>query len=130
MIVDTSALFAIIRLEQDHEYFVERILADPRALVSAGSLIELQVVSIRKNVYDALKSIEDLITGLNITVVAVDHAQVRIAGQAFARYGQGSGAIAALNFGDCFAYALSKATGEPLLFKGKDFTKTDVAVAA
>jgi ribonuclease VapC len=129
MIVDTSALMAIIGNEPERAAFVHILSANAPTKLSAGSLIELQIVAIRRRLPDALRAIALLIEELGIVVVPTDEEQASLAGKGFEQFGQGSATISALNFGDCFAYALAKATGEPLLFKGDDFSKTDIAVA-
>lgn len=129
MIVDTSALVAILRDEPERAAYINILATNAPAKLSAGSLIELQAVAIRKRMPDAVQAIARLIDELGIVVVAVDREQTRLAGEGMERFGQGSATISALNFGDCFAYALAKATGEPLLFKGDDFSKTDVVSA-
>jgi ribonuclease VapC len=129
MIVDTSALIAILQDEPERAAFVRIIAANAPAKISAGSLVELQTVAIRKRMPDALRSIAQLIAHLEITVVPVDLEQVRLAGAGMERFGQGSAGVSALNFGDCFAYGLARAAGEPLLFKGEDFSRTDVVAA-
>ena len=129
MIVDTSALVAILRDEPERAAYISILAANAPAKLSAGPLIELQAVAIRKRMPDAVRAIARLIDELGIVVVAVDREQARVAGAGMERFGQGSATVSALNFGDCFAYALAKATGEPLLFKGDDFSKTDVICA-
>jgi ribonuclease VapC len=73
--------------------------------------------------------VDELLTTAGIVIESVTEAQGRVARDAYRDFGKGSGHAAGLDFGDCFAYALAKATGEPLLFKGDDFSRTDVAVA-
>jgi ribonuclease VapC len=131
MIVDTSALAAILLKEPDAEGFMAAI-SDRRdhASISAGSVIELMTVVARRKGPHALDEVDALLAALGLAVAAVDGVQVEFAREAIARYGKGTGAGKnGLNFGDCFAYALAKATGRPLLFKGNDFSQTDVAIA-
>ena len=129
MIVDTSVLVAIILSEPEHQAFATRILGEAPVRMSAGSLIELQTVINSRKIRQPLERITRLLSDLTIRIVPVDHEQARIAGEAYEQFGKGCGKISALNFGDCFAYALAKATGEPLMFKGDDFSKTDITRA-
>ena len=94
--------------------------------ISAGSWVELAVVLTRKRRTDLLAISDQVISALSIRIAAVDRAQAEIARMAYREFGRGSGHKAKLNFGDCFSYALSKTAGEPLLFKGDDFSHTDV----
>lgn len=129
MIVDTSAIIAIVTGEPEGPGFAERIAAADTCSISAGSRIEATVVLVRRFPHVAAEKLDDLLRDANIAVAPVTAEQAAIGVAAYRRYGRGSQHDADLNFGDCFAYALSKATGEPLLFKGDDFARTDVAVA-
>lgn len=128
MIVDTSAIIAILANEPERPGFIAQMAAADSCRISAGSLIEISAVITRKHVAtDA-----DLQTLLDATRTAVEPVSVEQAWLGYAAYrefGIGSQHPARLNFGDCFAYALSKSTGEPLLFKGDDFARTDVVAA-
>jgi ribonuclease VapC len=124
VIVDSSALVAILWAERDAPAFGHAIEARP-AQVSAATLVETAIV-LGEEVHTRL---DELIQASGLVVVPFDHEQYRIARVAYARYGKGSGSPARLNFGDCFSYALAKTTGQPLLFKGDDFTHTDVEPA-
>lgn len=128
MVVDTSALVAIFLLEPEAEQFAHAILDAPRAAISAATLLEAGIIlDARIGRQDSSELDEFVINvGLEIQPVTVD--QVRLARRAYRTYGKGNHP-AALNFGDCFAYALAKATGLPLLFKGGDFAQTDIAPA-
>ncbi len=128
MIVDTSAIMAIVLNEEDSEYFLREISRASPCRMSVGTWIELGVVVQRRYPQraDAVEKFTGR-AGLILEPVSVEHAE--IARTAFAEFGQNSGHRARLNFGDCFAYALAKATGEPLLFKGDDFVHTDIATA-
>ncbi len=127
MVVDTSALVAILRGEPEGRAF-ERMLAlanDP--LISAATLLECSMVQARFK--RGLENLDDLLLSAGIRVAAVDVAQAHAARDAWLRYGRGR-SPAGLNFGDCFSYALATTTGRPLLFKGDDFAQTDVTLAA
>jgi ribonuclease VapC len=129
MVLDTSAIVAILLDEPGHLTFDRRIEDDPKRLVSVVTRVEATfVIEGRKGEAgrERLERFFDL-TGAGIVPVTLD--QVQIACTAFRRYGKGRHP-AGLNFGDVFAYALAKVTGEPLLFKGDDFAQTDIASAA
>ncbi len=122
MIVDSSALIAILRNEPDAPAFSAVLERTPDAAVSAATILETSIVAGPSRDDD----VDQIVTDAQLTVVAFDHAQARAARAAYAKYGKGSGSPARLNFGDCFSYALAKTTGQPLLFKGDDFGHTDV----
>lgn len=129
MIVDTSAMIAILKREPEAERLLAAILsADEDLLTSAGTAIELAIVGARSVPAISADELSVFLSRAGIRIAPVDEAQVRIAWTAFATYGRGRHP-AGLNYGDCFAYALSRQTGRPLLFKGEDFAMTDVAVA-
>ena len=128
MVLDTSALVAILLGEPERDQLIA-VLADAAdPLISAGTLLEASIVVQSKLGDDGLTDLDELLATAGVRCVAVDLAQVHAARDAFARYGKGRNA-AGLNFGDCFAYALAKVAGVPLLFKGDDFAQTDVVVA-
>jgi ribonuclease VapC len=128
VIVDTSAVLAILLGEPEAERFAGLILAEPSRL-SAASYVEiaLRIDLLRDPARSA--AVDALIHELRLEIVPVTVEQARLARQANQRFGRGSGAAARLNFGDCLIYALAKQTGESLLFKGDDFIHTDVPVA-
>lgn len=126
MIVDTSALIAILTREPEAALFNAKIAEAVSPRISAGTLVEARLVAARYGTGDEL---EQLLLAAAIEVAPVDSAQADIAFQGFLRFGKGRHA-AGLNFGDLFAYALARTTGEPLLFKGDDFARTDVVAAA
>ena len=128
MILDTSSLVAILAQESDSDLYVNAISRASRCRISAGNFLELSIVVEAQFGADALRQCDALFrrVGIVIEPVTVEHAHT--ARQAFHDFGKGRHP-AALNFGDCFAYALAKVTGEPLLFKGEDFKKTDVVSA-
>jgi ribonuclease VapC len=128
MVIDTSALMAIFLKEPDASAYVAAILNDRTRLISAASLVEASIVSIRWLEPDPISALDMLVLKLGLDVVPVDREQMLLARDGFRRFGKGRHR-AGLNFGDCFSYALAVATGEPLLFKGEDFGRTDVGVA-
>jgi ribonuclease VapC len=132
MVVDTSALIAIAWGEPERGRFQDMIEREPVRLISAASVLEASIVVIcRAGQAGAARAIEaliQLIEQLGLEIEPVTPQQVRLAQIAYRTYGKGLHA-AGLNFGDCFAYALAKATGRPLLFKGSDFTRTDLLIA-
>jgi ribonuclease VapC len=128
MIVDTSALIAVLFREPEAERYARLIHDADRCLISAGSYLELSIVLERQAEPEAERQCEMFFRRAGIVIEPFTVDQAHIARQAFHDFGKGRHP-AGLNFGDCFAYALAKFTGEPLLFKGEDFTKTDIASA-
>lgn len=127
MVIDSSALIAILRKEPERAAFEDAIrLADVR-LLSAVTKLEAAMVAIGLRDVAGGVEVDRLLARLAVTIVPFDDHQSDIARDAFARYGKGRHR-AGLNFGDCAAYALSIAEAEPLLFKGTDFGATDVEV--
>lgn len=128
MIVDTSAIVAILRDEPEAFDFLRTLEENRPVAMSAGSWIELALVLSRLGIAEleiqATHLVETL--GLKIEPVTIEHAE--IARTAYREFGKGNHP-ARLNFGDCFTYALAKASGEPLLFKGNDFAQTDIIAA-
>lgn len=124
MIIDTSALMAVLRNEPEARRF-EELLANEENRISAATLLEAQLVAAQRRLSAELAELLDLAAA---EVVPFDEVQVALALEGFHRFGKGRHP-AALNFGDCFAYALAKALNEPLLFKGDDFSKTDIEPA-
>jgi len=125
MIVDTSAVVAILLREPGSQALVDAILDAPSAKMSAGSALELQVVASRRGGDAGRVAALTILDDLSIDITAVTAQQALDAG-AHSRFGRGSGSKARLNFGDCFAYALAAESDEPLLFVGDDFTHTDL----
>lgn len=125
MIVDSSVAAAICLAEPDAADFVDVIELASTLRMSAGTYLEAAVVieGREPGAFDAF------VRGLGIEIVPFDQAQADLARTAYRKFGRGSGHPAALNFGDCFAYALARTVDEPLLFKGNDFTLTDVRPA-
>ena len=128
MILDTSALVAILYGEPEAASYVQLIHDADRSLISAANYVELSIVIESQLGPDTSRQSEMffLRAGIGIKPVTVEHAH--LARQAFLDFGKGRHP-ARLNFGDCFAYALAKATGEALLFKGEDFRRTDIPAA-
>ena len=126
MIIDTSALVAILRDEPGAEAYVEAIRTCPLRRVSAGSYVELGIVIDRYGDPIASRRLDELLGRLSVVIEPVTEMQARIARDAYRDFGKGSGHRAGLNFGDCFAYALAHEMNEPLLFKGNDFGQTDI----
>ena len=127
MVIDSSALVAILLAESDHLPIAEAIEADPVRLVSAVTKLETSMVMIGRQGQEGLVRFDRLISRMVATIMPFDDHQADIARDAFARFGKGRHR-AGLNFGDCAAYALAIAEAEPLLFKGTDFGATDVEV--
>lgn len=117
---------AILRAKHDAKKFAEAIQAAARRRVSAVNYVQTAGVVESGGDPVAKRRFDDLLREAEITVEVVTVEQAQIAREAYRDYGKGSGHRARLNFGDCFAYALAKDTGEPLLFKGKDFAHTDI----
>ena len=124
MIVDTSALIAIVRDEPERDLFAELLLRGP-ARISAANWLEAAMVADGSRLR-AGERLDRIVETAALVIEPVTVEQARAARIAFRRYGRGSGSPARLDFGDCLAYALSATSGEPLLFKGDDFTHTDV----
>jgi ribonuclease VapC len=126
MIIDTSALVAILRDEPDAERFATAIEAADVSRISAMTYVELGAVIDRARDAVASRRVDELIDVAGIVIEPVTVEQARVAREAYRDFGRGSGHPAGLNIGDCFSYALAKSIGEPLLFKGSDFAETDV----
>jgi ribonuclease VapC len=129
MIVDTSALIAILRDEPDGERLLRALARAARRAMSAASYLETGIIVDVDRDPILSRRLDEFLSGIDVEVVAVTPQQARIAREAYRDYGKGSGHPARLNFGDCFAYALAKDAREPLLFKGDDFVHTDVEPA-
>jgi ribonuclease VapC len=129
MIIDTSALIAILRDEPEAEACARAIEDADRRRLSAANFVEAAVVIDANRDPVASRRFDDLLREADIAIEPVTETQARIAREAFRDFGKGSGHRARLNFGDCFAYALARASNEPLLFKGEDFSHTDIISA-
>jgi ribonuclease VapC len=128
IVVDASALMAILESEEDARTYAEAILDAGTPLISAATLLETGIVMLNRHGEKATRKVDDLVQRAGFQVESVTPHQVRLARDAYAAYGKGRSA-AGLNFGDCFSYALAKATDFPLLFKGRDFAATDIQSA-
>ena len=128
MVIDSSAVLAILQDEPERSAFNALIAAADTRLLSAASLVELSIVLEARFGADGQGDLDLFLSTAEIEIVAVDRDQAELARGAFSRYGKGRHR-AGLNFGDCFAYALAKRAGAPLLFKGNDFTHTDLQPA-
>src|SRR5438067_1318694 len=125
MVLDTSSILAILLGEPENSTFAELISKDQKRLLSAGTALELMIVIEAHKGEAGGRELDLLLHRAKIDIVPFDSEQAEIARQAWRLYGK-SNHPAGLNFGDCFAYALAKISGEPLLFKGNDFCKTDI----
>jgi len=127
MVIDTSALLAIFLAEPERQQFLQQITQAEKRLISAVNAFETGIVLEARRGEAAGREFDLFLGRANLEVVPVDAEQVEIARVAWRRYGKGRHP-AALNFGDCLAYALAKTSGEPLLAKGLDFARTDIDV--
>ncbi len=129
MVIDTSAIIAILSDEPERRTFNDTIGRAETCVMSTATFIEASIVMESSRGYEGLRDFDLLVASAGIELVAVDSDQAHLARNAFRQYGKGRHP-AALNFGDCFSYALAKATGLPLLFKGGDFARTDIPAAS
>jgi ribonuclease VapC len=127
MVIDTSALAAIFFHEPERDTLRNAIVAAEVRLISAATMVETGIVVEARRGGGAGREFDLFAVRANFQIIAVDAEQAELARSAWRRYGKGRHP-AGLNFGDCFVYALAKATGEPVLAKGGDFAKTDIAV--
>jgi ribonuclease VapC len=129
VILDSSAIIAVLLQESDAKYFSERLQAATARRISAANYFEAAIVIDSKRNAIASRAFDAFLIDGDVEICPVDERQARIARESYRDFGKGSGHPAQLNFGDCFAYALAKAMNEPLLFKGTDFSHTDVTAA-
>lgn len=127
MIVDTSALIAVVQGEPEAANFTRLLLAEPARMSVANWLAASLVVDARTSLHR--QEFAEVVSSLDIELVPVTVEQAEAARLAHGRFGRGSRSPARLNYGDCFAYALARVTGEPLLFKSDDFGHTDITAA-
>src|SRR3954447_11516519 len=130
--VDSSAVIAIFRQEDDAARFAQRIAADDDPIMSAANIVETSIVlrGLKTIAPDkAERWLDEFIETAGIRIEPVTQDQARTARSAHLRFGKGTGHAAALNYGDCFAYGLAKAMEAPLLSKGNDFKLTDITMA-
>ena len=125
IVVDTSALIAILDKEADAALYAEAIAEADTPLISAATLLELHIVMFNRHGARAAQIVDRLVQDAAFQVESFTAQHVELAREAYARYGKGEN-VAGLNYRDCFSYALAKATGLPLLFKGQDLSKTDL----
>lgn len=128
MVVDTSAIIAILQDEKDADELVDALASAPARRISAASVVEAGIVLQARFGDHGERELDLLLERADIEVVAVNAEQADVARQAYRRFGKGRDP-ASLNYGDCFSYALAVTLDEPLLFVGRDFSATDVAVA-
>jgi ribonuclease VapC len=132
MVIDSSAIMAVLLGEPDANRIAERIAAERQSLISAANFVEAGQVFAQRQRLDpevSLARYQAFLDNNRVEIAPIDETQARVALAAKIRYGRGFGHPARLNYSDCFAYALSKTRGRPLLFKGDDFTHTDIISA-
>jgi len=127
MVIDTSALVAIFLGEPERKLLLDLLLQAETRMISAATVLEAGIVLEARRGESAGREFDLLLVRANLQIVAVDSEQTEIARSAWRKYGKGRHP-AGLTFGDCFAYALAKFAGEPLLAKGTDFAATDIEV--
>jgi ribonuclease VapC len=127
MVIDTSALLAIFLAEPERKPFLDSILQSETRMISAANVLETGIVLEARRGESAGREFDLFLVRANLQIVPVDSEQAEIARSAWRKYGKGRHP-AALNFGDCFAYALAKSSSEPLLAKGTNFVATDVDI--
>jgi|ERR1700682_3615 ribonuclease VapC len=128
MILDSSAVLTILFREPGFEIFEKAIADSPACRISAASFVEVSILLESRAGDAAIRQWDALFRQARILIEPVTEEQALLARQGYSDYGKGRHA-AGLNFGDCFSYALARATGEPLLFKGQDFSQTDIQPA-
>ncbi len=129
IVVDTSAIIAILYSEPGASALAERLMASGRALIGAPTLFEVRMVMGGRQQQEGIADADSLLTQAGIETVSWTAELADLATQAFMRFGKGQGHPAQLNFGDCMAYALAKAHDAPLLYVGDDFARTDISSA-
>jgi ribonuclease VapC len=129
MVVDTSALLAILQDEPERRSFNEALEAADARLISVVTLVETSILIESRYGAEGLRDLDLLLERAGIELVPVDFEQARAARAAWSRFGKGRHP-AGPNFGDCFSYALARVLGEPLLYKGDDFSRTDVSAVS
>jgi ribonuclease VapC len=129
VVLDTSALIAILLGEPQGDRFIELLANADDPLISAATLVEASIVMLAKTGEDGIDDLDELLASAAVRCVAVDSIQANLARDAFRRFGRRR-SPAGLNYGDCFSYALAAAADRPLMFKGDDFARTDIATAS
>jgi ribonuclease VapC len=127
VIIDSSAIVAMLRGEAEADALSAALVDADRAIVSAANYLEAAIVIDGERNPRVSANFDALFTQFAVEIAPVTPSQARIARQAYRDFGRGSGHPAKLNFGDCFAYALAMETGEPLLYKGDDFSHAGLA---
>lgn len=130
MVIDTSALLTILFQEAEAVRVAQALVGAHRRLISAATLLETSIVILARYGDEGVRDLDLLAAKLSWEVAPVTEHHAMIARRAYRQFGKGRGHRANLNYGDCFAYALAKATDDSLLFKGDDFIHTDVTVAS
>lgn len=125
MVIDTSALLALLLEEPEARRIAKCIMRNRPRLISAATLLETGIVILSRRGETGARDLDLTVSSLRFEIVPVTVVQVHIARRAFREYGKGRHR-ACLNLGDCFSYALARETGQPLLFKGNDFSQTDL----
>ena len=128
MIIDTSAIIAVLFNEDDAKVYADLITQSDSRRMSAATFVETAIVVETQTKTSGSRQLDAFLRRADIAIEPVTEEHAHIARQAFIDFGKGRHP-AGLNYGDCFSYALAKATGEPLLYKGKDFSKTDLVAA-
>jgi ribonuclease VapC len=127
MVIDTSALVALLGMEPEAARIAQALESDPVRLVSAAILVEASIVLESRHGEAAARELDLAVARAGMVIEPVTAEQAEVARKAWRRFGKGRHP-AGLNYGDCFSYALSRVTGEALLFKGNDFTQTDLTL--
>lgn len=130
IVLDTSALIAVVNHEPERELFLEIIATSDQCLISALTILETSMVTLSRFGPIGLERLAEWLSSFAPEIAPFDEAQAQAALQAFRKYGKGVDPKARLNLGDCAAYALAKTRDAPLLFKGNDFSATDIHAAA
>ena len=129
MVIDSSAVIAILFDEPEAEALLSQIAVAEVCRLSSASLVEIGIVLRRDAAAPRRAAFDEMLRLFSIKIESVTEEQAYLALDAYDRFGKGTGHRAGLNYGDCFSYALARQTGEPLLFKGNDFTHTDLEAA-
>jgi ribonuclease VapC len=130
MVIDTSALLAILFAEPEASAFIEAITAADHRLIGGPTLVEATAIMLARKGEPGVIALDALLARLGIGVVPLSVEATEFARQAYGRYGKGVGSPAVLNYGDVMSYGVARAEGEPLLFKGGDFSETDIVSAS
>jgi ribonuclease VapC len=130
VVIDTSALLALLLGEPESDALLEAVVAGEPRLIGAPTLVETAAVIAARKGPQGEVALDALLQRLDLEVVPMTPEAAAFARSAYVRYGKGVGSPAVLNYGDCLAYGVARAAGEPLLFKGDDFGRTDVEAAS